>query len=100
METSGLPVREKRQSRVVSPHHAGAQRERLILRIFLLFFFLIKVIAVFNFAFFLCVCFSITYSAHTIVVRTRTARQQRGKRTLQNSQVRFYLFFRPTRDRI
>lgn len=30
VETGGLPVREERQSRVVPPHYAGAQRERLI----------------------------------------------------------------------
>jgi len=30
VETGGLPVREERQSGVVPPHHAGAQRERLI----------------------------------------------------------------------
>jgi len=30
LETGGLPVREERQSGVVPPHHASAQRERLI----------------------------------------------------------------------
>jgi len=30
VETGGLPVREERQSGAVPPHHASAQRERLI----------------------------------------------------------------------
>jgi hypothetical protein len=40
METSGLSVRKKLQSRIVSTHYTGAQRERLILiDIFFIFIF-------------------------------------------------------------
>lgn len=39
METGGLPLREERQSRDVSPHYAGAQRERLIHFVLLICFF-------------------------------------------------------------
>lgn len=46
METGGLPVREERQSRDVSPHYAGAQRERLIH--FVLFTYLFFLLLLFN----------------------------------------------------